>query len=191
MKNHKKPFSFLFCGVTYIFLTGFFWGAPEREAEQFVNETQTHLRATHRVHLPPKPVLKKITPFVYSAGDKDPFALKAFVLEIQTEGEKEKDTFCRSANCGDGAPTAHAPYFLEGFDLDKLYMVGTIRNDKGHRVVLIKTPDSGVVKTKVGEYIGRSNGLILSISPDHIVIQEKQRVPKGWKNRMRTLELFN
>ena len=41
-----------------------------------------------------------------------------------------------------------------------------------------------------GEYMGKNNGLIVSIKTDHIVIREKQKVPRGWQNRMAILELF-
>jgi len=38
------------------------------------------------------------------------------------------------------------------------------------------------VNTVQGEYIGKNNGLIISIKPDHVMVREKYRVPRGWQN---------
>lgn len=190
MRN-RQLFSLLFYGVACLFLTGFFFSSPEREAMRFIRDTKRTVKASHKLHLPPKPVIKEAEPFIYEAGDLDPFSLKSFVLETQGGLDQDGNINCATTSCGDGPPEAHDPYVLEGFDLDKLQMVGTMTNNKGKRIALVETPDLDVVRTKAGEYIGRNNGLILSVDPDHIVIQEKQRVPRGWQNRTSTLELFN
>ena len=85
----------------------------------------------------------------------------------------------------------HIPYFLEDYELDELSMVGTVKNAANQNRVLIKTPNAGVMETTIGEFIGRNNGQVISIHPDHIVIREKYKVPRGWQDRTTTLELFN
>ncbi len=189
--HNRQLFSLLFSGIAYLFLTGFFFGTPERDAMYFIRDTQSYVKASHKLHLPPKPEIKKTQPVVYEAGELDPFSLQSFVLETGPGEDEYNNMKCMTADCGDGAPTPHDPYFLEDYDLDKLQMVGTMADKKGKRIALVQTPDLDVVRTKEGEYIGRNNGLILSVDPDHIVIQEKQRVPQGWQNRTNTLELFN
>lgn len=174
--------------VSFIGLTGFIFGNPEADVSKFISETQSRLKVSHKVNLPPLPEYHENQPFQYSAGNADPFKLKSFVTDVASNPEEQP---CNSADCGDGPPVVHTPYFLEGYDLTTLRMVGTMNSPKNQMAVLIATPDSGVQEAHVGEYIGRNNGLILSIQPDHVLIQEKYKVPRGWQNRMASLELFN
>lgn len=189
--QNTKSFSVLFYVIAFFLLTGFFFAMPEHEIMQFIRDTQRTVKVSHKLRLPAKPVIEKAEPFVYEAGDLDPFSLKSFVLDAQGGLGKDDNMNCSATDCGDGPPEAHDPYFLENFDLDKLQMVGTMNNKKGKQIALIRTPEMDVVRTRAGEYIGRNNGLILNVDSDHIVIQEKQRVPRGWQNRTSTLELFN
>ncbi|SUO97299.1 pilus assembly protein PilP [Suttonella ornithocola] len=175
---------------SYLMLSGFLLESPQEEVGQFIRNTQNQMKASHRVDLPPIPNIPTYQPFEYQGGSLDPFKLKPFVTDAAVDLKPEAQT-CESADCGDPPPMPHEPYFLEGFDLDKLRMVGTVVDGKKRQSVLIATPDAGVTEAKVGEYLGKNNGRIMSIYPDHIVIQEKQKVPRGWQNRMTTLELFN
>lgn len=175
--------------VSFVSLTGFIFGDPEAEVNQFINETQNTLKAGHKVKLPPMPVYQDYKPYLYQAGEADPFKLKPFVTDVKSSNNPEAQP-CKTADCGDPAPNPHIPYFLENYDISSLRMMGVL-NKNNVMTVLIRTPDAGIQEAKVGEYIGRNNGLILSIKPDHIVVQEKYKVPRGWQNRMTTLELFN
>ena len=69
-------------------------------------------------------------------------------------------------------------------------MVGTVLKKNQRRAALIQTPDAGVVNVVQGEYMGKNNGLIISIKPDQVVVREKHRIPRGWQNRIAILELF-
>ena len=156
-------------------LTGFMNGSPESEVAQFIQETSETVKPSPNLDLGPLPANKEYVPYAYQSENTDPFALKPFVVD---------------ASCGDGAPVPHTKYFLENYDLGQLSMVGTVVNKNQRRAALIQTPDAGIVNTMQGEYMGKNNGLIISIKPDHIMVREKFKVPRGWQNRMAILELF-
>lgn len=187
MKSTKQ--AYLITSLAFFSLTGFIFSNPEAEVAQFIKQTQDTLKKNHKPNLPPLPVLDEKPVFQYGAGQADPFKLQSFVTDTAEVPVASQN--CDTADCGDPPPVPHAPYFLEGYELTKLRMVGTVKSPKLGLSALIQTPDSGVQETRVGQYIGRNNGLILSISPDHIVVQEKYKVPRGWQNRLATLELFN
>lgn len=186
----NKRIVFLVSVCSYGFLSGFIFGNPEREVSEFIRQTQKSVKASHNLDLGPLPQIEPYQAYKYKAEKKDPFKLKPFVTKVLNENDNSEVAVCDSADCGDGAPQAHIPYFLESYELDQLEMMGTLKDSKGQSSVLIRTPDAGVVETKIGEYIGRNNGLIKNIYDDHIVIQEKQKVPRGWQNKMNSLELF-
>jgi len=61
--------------------------------------------------------------------------------------------------------------FLEGFPLDTLRMVGTMKIG-GHFYGLVETKDGLVHKVRPGNYVGQSDGKITSITPSRISIVE-------------------
>ncbi len=172
-------------------LTGFLITNPESEVADFIKQTQSSMHPNPNLDLGPLPTIEPYEPYVYQAESNNPFSLKDFVTDSSDFDSEEALARCQEEACGDGPPVAHAPYFLESFDLTQISMVGSILDRSKRRVALIQTPNSGIVHAKKGEYIGKNNGLIISIEEDHIVIREKHRVPLGWQNRMAILELFN
>ena len=61
---------------------------------------------------------------------------------------------------------------------------------KGELIALIKTP-VGVYQLKKGEYIGKNNGLVNTISQTQITITEKHRLPGGnWSDAGQVMKLF-
>ena len=168
---------------------GFIGNDPETEATDFMNNTAKTTQPTPNLDLGPLPANKEYKPYIYTADKADPFELKSFVVDAKIPEDSSQNA-CADESCGDGAPRPHAKYFLENYDLSQLWMVGTILNKNQRRAALIQTPDAGVVNTVQGEYIGKNNGLIISIKPDHVMVREKYKVPRGWKNRMAILELF-
>lgn len=175
--------------IVIIFATGFLGTNPEAEVAQFIQQTKNNTAASASLDLEPLREMKPYVPYVYEAQTANPFLLKSFVADATVEPEAQGDD-CQDDNCGDGAPVPHVPYFLEGYPLEELTFVGTMLGKNNRRIALIQTPDSGVVNAMQGEYMGKNNGLIVSIKTDHIVIREKQKVPRGWQNRMAILELF-
>ena len=169
--------------------TGFMNGGPESEVAQFIQETSETVKPSPNLDLGPLPANKEYVPYAYQSENTDPFALKPFVVDAKAPVDEKQDT-CADDSCGDGAPVPHTKYFLENYDLGQLSMVGTVVNKNQRRAALIQTPDAGIVNTMQGEYMGKNNGLIISIKPDHIMVREKFKVPRGWQNRMAILELF-
>ena len=78
--------------------------------------------------------------------------------------------------------------FLEGFNIESFVMVGTLAN-KGGSFALIRGGD-GVHRVRVGDYLGRNHGRIVSITADAVeVIELVPDGEEGWLERPRTLAL--
>jgi len=78
--------------------------------------------------------------------------------------------------------------FLEGFNIEAFEMVGTMGNDSG-TFALLKGA-GGVYRVKVGDYLGRNNGRIISIDDSQVDVVEI--VPDGegaWLERPRSISL--
>lgn len=179
--------------ASYIGLTGFIFGDAESEVGDFVRQVKAQTKPSANLDLAPLPEARPYVAYQYNSGNADPFKLRPFVSDASDSsaaGTLAQQNECNSSECSASAPVPHTPYYLENYELDSLTMTGTVLSPNKQIVALIKTPNSGIQEARVGEYIGRNNGLILSIKPDHIVIQEKYKVPRGWQDRMATLELF-
>lgn len=78
--------------------------------------------------------------------------------------------------------------FLEGFNIEVFEMVGTLSNGDG--VYALVAGAGGVHRVKVGDYLGRNDGRILSIGEAKIDVMEI--VPDGdggWIERPRSISL--
>lgn len=176
---------------SYLGITGFVFGDAESDASDFLRQVKAQTKPSANLDLSPLPEVKPYEAYEYKGGIEDPFKLKPFVVEISKEtGAPLAEAECNSSECSASAPVAHTPYYLESFELSFLQMTGTMLSPNKQIIALVKTPNSGIQEARVGEYIGRNHGLIKSIKPDHIVIQEKYKVPRGWQDRTVTLELF-
>lgn len=78
--------------------------------------------------------------------------------------------------------------FLEGFNIESFEMVGTIGNESGTFALLRGA--GGVHRVKVGDYLGRNHGRIVSVSDAQVDVIEI--VPDGegaWLERPRSISL--
>lgn len=78
--------------------------------------------------------------------------------------------------------------FLEGFNIEQFEMVGTLSNDGGSFALI--SGAGGVHRVKVGDYLGRNDGKIVSISDSQVDVVEI--VPDGeggWLERPRSISL--
>ena len=78
--------------------------------------------------------------------------------------------------------------FLEGFNIETFEMVGTMGNESG-TFALLKGA-GGVYRVKVGDYLGRNNGRIVSVDESRVDVVEI--VPDGegaWLERPRSISL--
>tara|TARA_R110000823_G_scaffold125385_9_gene252133 strand:+ start:6956 stop:7489 length:534 start_codon:yes stop_codon:yes gene_type:complete len=80
--------------------------------------------------------------------------------------------------------------FLEQFTFDSLSMVGTL--DRGNTSwSLIKDPDGGVHRVRIGNYLGRHHGKIVDMTDTYLAVVEivSDGTDDGWVERPRTIKL--
>ncbi len=79
--------------------------------------------------------------------------------------------------------------FLEQFTFDSLGMVGNLSRD-GTDWTLIKDPQGGVHRVKLGNYLGRNHGKVVEMTDTYVaVIEIVTDGTDGWVERPRTIEL--
>ena len=79
--------------------------------------------------------------------------------------------------------------FLEQFTFDSLAMVGTLSRG-GVDWSLIRDPDGGVNRVKLGNYLGRNHGKIVEMTGTYVaVIEIVSDGNEGWVERPRTIKL--
>lgn len=81
-----------------------------------------------------------------------------------------------------------ARQFLEGFDIEQFEMVGTLSNSTS--VFALLRGGGGVHRVKVGDYLGRNDGRIVSIGDSAVEVVEIVSDGRGaWRSRPRTISL--
>lgn len=80
--------------------------------------------------------------------------------------------------------------FLEQFTFDSLRMVGTLERDSTNWT-LIKDPNGGVHRVKLGNFLGRHHGKIVDMTDTYVAVVEivSDGTPDGWVERPRTIKL--
>jgi len=83
-----------------------------------------------------------------------------------------------------------AKEFLEQFTFDSLQMVGTLERDETNWT-LIKDPDGGVHRVRVGNFLGRHHGKIVDMTDTDVGVVEivSDGTADGWVERPRTIKL--
>jgi len=129
---------------------------PYGDLKQWMDDSAKTLHP----HIEPLPEVKPYEPFVYNAFDLvDPF--NSSKLEV-----------AKHPNGGALAPDKDRPKeTLEGYDLEKLRMVGTLSRGKEINA-LIKTPDGNLYRVKVGSYMGQNFGKVMSITEQKVTLKE-------------------
>lgn len=78
--------------------------------------------------------------------------------------------------------------FLEGFNIETFSMVGTLANDAG--AFALVNGAGGVHRIKVGDYLGRNHGRVITVDESKIdVIEIVPDGEGGWLERPRSLPL--
>lgn len=188
--KHRFLACTVFLSVCFGFTDFFIKAEVLEQTQKQVKDIQSRVKPAEELSDFDVAELPPYVAYHFDADAEDPFLVKSFVREISDSLPSDDFESCLQGGCGDGPPVPHAPYFLEEYNMDQLAMVGTLDDPGKGRVALIKTPDSGVITSAIGEYIGRNNGLILSINREKMIIREKYRSPQGWKDRMATLNLI-
>ena len=111
----------------------------------------------------PPPEVKPYESFAYDPGNlRSPFQPSVPVV---------------APGAGGVRPDAHRNReFLEGFSLDTLKMVGTLRQG-GHMFGLVQTKDGLIHRVLPGNYVGQSDGRVSAVTDSKITVVEI--VPDG------------
>ena len=80
--------------------------------------------------------------------------------------------------------------FLEQYTFDSLAMVGTLERG-GNRWGLVRDPEGGIHRVRVGNYLGRNHGKIVELTEGYLAVVEivSDGTSDGWVERPRTIEL--
>jgi type IV pilus assembly protein PilP len=83
-----------------------------------------------------------------------------------------------------------AKEFLEQYTFDSLAMVGTLERGE-NSWSLIRDPDGGIHRVRLGNYLGRSHGKIVEMTDTYLAVVEivTDGTSDGWVERPRTIEL--
>jgi type IV pilus assembly protein PilP len=154
-------------------------GGDEGELRTWMDDTRKAMRPTTQ----PVPEPKQFSPFTYEAKTLiDPFDAQKMVLAVARQAQARAST---SAIKPDLDRRREA---LEGFPLDQLKMVGTLRQ-QGNNVALIDASGQTFM-VRSGNYMGQNFGLVTKISETEVELKEIVQDAAGeWVERPAKLEL--
>lgn len=156
-----------------------FFGAQD-DAKAFVKQKQDEAARKEKGTIPNIREMKKYEDYTYKITLVDPFTLKDFVEERQ--GDEGLATVC--TDC-DSPPKDHIAGILESYEISALRFVGVLKNNNA--VALIQTPDLGVLEARLGDFIGKDYGKIITIDESSMVIQEKKKQGTQWRDQKKIL----
>lgn len=83
-----------------------------------------------------------------------------------------------------------AKEFLEQYTFDSLAMVGSLERG-GTQWTLIRDPEGGVHRVRLGNYLGRNHGKVVEMTDTYVAVVEivSDGTEDGWVERPRTIEL--
>lgn len=156
-------------------LAGCLGGDDFSDLQAYMDE----VRARPQGAIEPLPKFQPYEAFTYSAAAlRSPFQPPVKVdIARQQKGSKDVKP-----------DEARVKQFLEGFNIETFEMVGTLARDGG-AYGLVRGA-GGVHRVKVGDYLGRNHGRIVSV--DETKIDVVEIVPDGeggWLERPRSLTL--
>lgn len=130
-------------------------------------------------HIAPVPPFEPDPPFAYVATSlRSPFSPSPRVERSTEEAGRR----------GVRPDSQRDKQYLEGFDIEQFVMVGSMANASGTSALLRGA--GGVHRLQVGDYLGRSDGRIVSINETRVELLEI--VADGedaWREQLRTLSL--
>ena len=137
------------------------------------------VRARPKGSIEPMPKFQPYEAFTYNAsGMRSPFQ-KPVKIDVASQQKGSKDI---------KPDETRVKQFLEGFNIEVFEMAGTLSDDVG--IFGLLQGGGGVYRVKVGDYLGRNHGRIVSVTESKIDVVEI--VPDGeggWLERPRSLAL--
>lgn len=171
MKGVNFFFSLLTCAV----LSGCMGGDDFSDLQAYMDE----VRARPKGSIEPLPKFQPYEAFTYSASAlRSPFQ-PPVKIDIARQQKGSKDI---------KPDETRIRQFLEGFNIETFEMVGTLASD-GAVFGLVRGA-GGVHRVKIGDYLGRNYGRIVSV--DEAKIEVVEIVPDGeggWLERPRSITL--
>jgi type IV pilus assembly protein PilP len=154
-------------------------GGDEAELRAWMDDTRKTMRPTTQ----PVPEPKQFSPYVYEGKALiDPFDSQKMVLAVARQSQ------ARASSSAIKPDLDRRREVLEGYPLDQLRMVGTMRQ-KGDNAALIDAAGQTFM-VKVGNYIGQNFGLVMKISETEVELKEIVQDAAGeWVERPSKLEL--
>ena len=137
------------------------------------------VRARPKGSIEPVPKFQPYEAFTYTASAmRSPFQ-PSVKIDILSQHKGSKDI---------KPDETRIKQFLEGFNIEIFEMVGTLSNDMGLNALVRGA--GGVHRVKVGDYLGRNNGRIVSIKDSSVdVIEIVPDGEGGWLERPRSIPL--
>lgn len=137
------------------------------------------VRARPKGAIEPLPKFQPYEAFTYTASAlRAPFQ-PSIKIDILAQQKGSKDI---------KPDEARIKQFLEGFNIEIFEMVGTLSNGSGLNALVRGA--GGVHRVKVGDYLGRNNGRIVSIKDSAVdVIEIVPDGEGGWLERPRSIPL--
>ncbi|GGJ99276.1 type 4a pilus biogenesis lipoprotein PilP [Pseudomonas matsuisoli] len=165
--------------LTLIVVSALLFGCDGSRDFSDLQAYMDQVRAKPKGSIEPLPKFQPYEAFTYSAASmRNPFQppVKIDLANRQKGSQRVKPDENR------------AKQFLEGFNIEVFEMVGTLSDTKG--VFALVRGAGGVHRVKVGDYLGRNDGRIVSINEGQIDVVEI--VPDGdggWLERPRSISL--
>lgn len=146
-----------------------------------VQQEMSNIRNQSPLPIEAAPVFTPVPMYDYAAQQfRNPFLPNSLATELRTMAGKQV------------FPNLNRqPQPLESFELEKLTMKGSLKNNAGQILALIQTPDGQIERVQRGNYLGMNQGRIVNITPVQIDLIEI--VPDGrdgYVERPRTLVLI-
>ena len=154
-------------------------GGNESELRTWMDDTRKTMRPTTQ----PVPEPKQFAPFSYEAKALiDPFDPQKMVLAAARQAQ------ARSSTSSIRPDLDRRREMLEGYPLDQLRMVGTLRQ-AGNQVALIDAAGQTYMVRR-GNYMGQNFGLVTKITETEVDVKEIVQDAAGeWIERPTKLEL--
>lgn len=172
----SMPRTLLLCCLSVVGLTGCA-GDDFSDLDAFMEEKRSRPGGI----IAPIPTFKAYEAFAYSATTlRSPFDRPIEVREI-----------AQLQAIAAIKPDENRPKeFLEQFTFDSLRMVGTLEREDTNWT-LIKDPNGGVHRVKMGNYLGRHHGKIVDMTDTFVAVVEivSDGTPDGWVERPRSIKL--
>lgn len=162
-----------------IFLVVFLAGCGSGDGFSDLQAYMDEVRARPKGEIEPLPKFQPYESFAYSAA----------ALRSPFQPPVKIDMTSRQKGSLDIKPDeARTKQFLEGFNIEIFQMVGTLANESGSFALI--SGAGGVHRVKVGDYLGRNHGRILTIDESKVdVIEIVPDGEGGWLERPRSLSI--